>query len=71
MTLDHCYCLSLVRLPECEGVVVVVGGGAGAGVLVNTSMGIFTGVLRHTAVGRLNTGESCTTTKLPSGTVLL
>ena len=35
------------------------GGGAGAGVEVNISIGIFTGVFRHTALGRLNTGESC------------
>jgi hypothetical protein len=30
----------------------------GAGVEVNTSIGIFTGVFRHTVPGRLNTGES-------------
>ena len=53
------HCLSLDRRPECEGVEEEGGGGAGAGVEVNISIGIFTGVFRHTALGRLNTGESC------------
>ena len=45
--------------PGDEGVEEEGGGGAGAGVEVNISIGIFTGVFRHTALGRLNTGESC------------
>jgi hypothetical protein len=46
-------CLNLPLLVECEGVEE-----EGAGVEVNTSIGIFTGVFRHTVPGRLNTGES-------------
>jgi hypothetical protein len=38
---------------ECDGVEE-----EGAGVEVNISMGIFTGVFRQTALGLLNTGES-------------